>query len=283
LYREYSKVVSYLKPPLFIFENVLGLLSAKPDGKPIVEDIRKDFKKAGYIIPEDLSKCVIDTSEYGVPQVRKRVIIIGVREDLIGDSDPSVLLRSFYEDFLFKRKSQKKTVRDAISKLPPLYPLKEVTRNGRRKYSHDYTSIINGHLPRFHNKRDIEIFKLLIEDIDSGRRKYDDKEELKKLYSEKTGKSSAVHKYHVLEWDKPSTTIVAHLYKDGLRHIHPDSKQRRSITVREAASIQTFPEDYKFVCSMGNNYKMIGNAVPPKFAKVLGICISDYLTDIIKK
>ena len=96
---------------------------------------------------------------------------------------------------------------------------------------------------------------------------------LKKLYKEKTGKDSNVHKYHVLRWDKPSTTIPAHLKKDGLRHIHPDPEQKRSITVREAARIQTFDDDFLFNESMGKSFEMIGNAVPPYFAKKLGDAI----------
>lgn len=283
LYREYSKIVDYLRPPVFIFENVMGLLSAKPEGKPIVDEIRKDFEKAGYVIPTNLKNCVIDTSDFGVPQVRKRIIILGLRKDLVPSNMTSEeALDSFYNNFLFtKKNSKKKAIRDAIGHLPKLLPLKEVIRKDGRKFSHDPNSAINGHQPRFHNERDIGIFREIINDIDSGIRKYSDKEELKKLYAVRTGKTSSVHKYHVLEWDNPSTTIVAHLYKDGLRHIHPDAEQSRSITVREAALIQTFPEDFEFVCSMGENYKMIGNAVPPKFARELAICVKDYLTDII--
>ena len=97
------------------------------------------------------------------------------------------------------------------------------------------------------------------------------------LYTKKTGKTSSVHKYNVLEWDKPSNTIVAHLYKDGLRHIHPDYKQARSITVREAARLQTFDDDFEFLGSQGDQYKMIGNAVPPLFAKVIAQSVSIFL------
>ena len=92
---------------------------------------------------------------------------------------------------------------------------------------------------------------------------------LKALYTKMTGRKSNIHKYHVLRWDKPSNTIPAHLYKDGMRHIHPDPKQARSITVREAARLQTFADDFIFLGPSMAQYKMIGNAVPSDFAKVI--------------
>ena len=70
------------------------------------------------------------------------------------------------------------------------------------------------------------------------------------------------------------------MYKDGLRHIHPDSTQARSITVREAARLQTFDDDYEFISSAGANYKMIGNAVPPYFSRKLAIAIKKLLEKI---
>ncbi|OED05082.1 DNA cytosine methyltransferase, partial [Bacillus cereus] len=272
LFESYLEIVRKYQPKLFVFENVPGILSAKPGGTPVTELMQNAIEQSGYEIVDDLkSYAQIDLSEYGVPQKRKRVIIIGLRKDLYPDAQK--LLKSFYVEHLPKYKESTQTVNDTIKDLPKLLPLdKEIKVNGK-KISHSLNYEIPNHLPRFHSKRDIGIFKLLAEDIESGQYKYTSSEALKQLYTQITGKNSNVHKYHVLRWDQPSNTIPAHLYKDGLRHIHPDSTQARTITVREAARLQTFDDDYEFISSAGDNYKMIGNAVPPKFSGKLAEAI----------
>lgn len=274
LFESYLKLVKHYQPKLFVFENVPGILSAKPDGETLVTDLIRDaIKKAGYEIVDDLRNYAqIDLTEYGIPQNRKRVIIIGLRNDLY--TNPQQILHDFYTKILPEYKEDVKTVRDAIKDLTPFFPLDEQLKVNGKKVHHTYESEIPNHFPRFHSKRDIDTFRLLAEDIESGRNQYTSSEALKELYTKLTGKKSNVHKYHVLRWDQPSNTIPAHLYKDGLRHIHPDSKQARTLTVREAARLQTFPDNYKFISSAGDNYKMIGNAVPPKFAGKLAQAIS---------
>ncbi|MBO0602633.1 DNA cytosine methyltransferase [Sporosarcina sp. E16_3] len=276
LFESYLKIVRRYRPKIFVFENVPGILSAKPGDIPVTDLIKKQIEDSGYEIIEDLKQfALIDLSEYGVPQKRKRVIIIGLRKDLY----PNIqgLLKSFYTELLPKYKENEKNVHDAIADLPKLLPLDKDLKVGGKKYSHDFTSAVANHVPRFHNPRDIKIFRLLCEDIESGRCKYVSSEALKQVYTEMTGKYSNVHKYYVLRWDKTSNTIPAHLYKDGLRHIHPDSTQARSITVREAARLQTFDDDYEFISSTGDNYKMIGNAVPPKFSEKLALALESIL------
>ena len=103
------------------------------------------------------------------------------------------------------------------------------------------------------------------------------------MYTQRTGKKSGVHKYNVLESNKPSNTIVSHLHKDGLRHIHPDEKQARTITVREAARLQSFPDDFEFLGSVGEQYKMIGNAVPPLMSVVIAKSLSSTLSSFAKR
>ncbi len=99
------------------------------------------------------------------------------------------------------------------------------------------------------------------------------------FYTSITGIKSNHIKYRSLEWDKPSPTIVSHLHKDGLMFIHPDIKQLRSITIREAALLQSFPMDYEFLGTNAYCFKMIGNAVPVNFAKQIAIAIANVLND----
>ena len=276
LFESYLKVVQHYKPRVFVFENVPGILSAKPgDGSVrIIDLIQKAFADAGYAVLPDLSNAIIDMTEYGVPQNRKRIIILGVSKEHYGDK-AEAMVEKFYSSYLPEYKIEKKaTVRDAIGDLPKLRPLDEPISYLGRKLSHSVSDpLINGHISRFHNKRDIELFKFLEEDIASGRMKYTSAKSLKTLYTKLTGKTSNVHKYYVLRWDEPSNLIPAHLFKDGLRHIHPDPEQARTITVREAARLQTFPDDYYFNCSQTDAFKMIGNAVPLLFAKKVAYAI----------
>lgn len=279
LFESYIKVVDQYKPKIFVFENVIGLLSAKPKDRHVVDLIREEFDKHGYAIISDLKRYALqDLTKFGVPQKRNRVIIIGIRKDLCNETES--MLQDFYCNILPSQHESLKTVEDAIADLPQLFPVEEYKLDGK-KHSHSQAAkTIPNHAPRFHNKLDIGTFQLLAQDIESGEKKYTSIDELLKLYTEKTGKSSAVHKYYVLRRDEPSNTIPAHLYKDGLRHIHPDPRQARSITVREAARLQTFDDDYEFISSAGANYKMIGNAVPPYFSYKLALAINQLLNKL---
>lgn len=275
LFESYIRILAHFKPAFFVFENVVGMLSAAPDGIPIVDKIRKAFDEAGYCVIGDFKRAVYDVADYGIPQHRKRVIILGVNKALnIKEAGLcQKVLNEFYQELMpqFAKSTHRRTVRDAIGDLPPILPSKEVIKKDGRKYSHqpiDGCGVLN-HVPRFHSERDQRIFSMLAEDIESGRNQYVSIEALKKIYTEMTGKKSNIHKYYVLRWNEQSNTIPAHLYKDGMRHIHPDPEQARSITVREAARLQTFADDFEFLGPMMAQYKMIGNAVPSDFAKII--------------
>jgi len=271
LFESYVKMVDHFKPKAFVFENVEGILSASPGGVLITDRIRKAFTDIGYDLVLDLRKnALFDTSLYGVPQKRKRIIIYGVPKSSTSQGQ----INEFYAKLKERRNKLETTSQVAFAGLPKFIPVD--SEDSRARPSHQKCTITNGysdylnHEPRFHSQRDIEIFKILTEDIQSGRNEYIDVKSLIRLYEEKTGRKSKFHKYHVIKLDRPSNTIPAHLYKDGLRHIHPDPEQARSITVREAARLQTFDDDFHFLGSRGDQYKMIGNAVPPLFSKVIG-------------
>lgn len=285
LFEHYLNTVERYQPKLFVFENVPGMLSAMPDGTPIVELIKNDVQRKGYEIIDNIKDhALINISDYGVPQNRKRVILVGIRRDERTSEQCQDLLKRFYDEILTKYKSNKKiSVYEAIGDLPSLVPLeKPITIKGIGKQSHTLSELDNswGHIARFQNERDINIFGILAEDLYSGQNKLQNADSLNEIYNKATGGNSKVHKYHVLRPNEPSTTITAHLHKDGLRFIHYDPKQKRTITVREAARLQSFPDDFEFLSTRGNQYKMIGNAVPPEFARRLSLAIAEFLEEL---
>ena len=278
LFEHYLNVVDRYRPRAFVFENVPGILSAAPDGTPITTLIRKAFDNIGYEIIEDLRTAKINASEYGVPQNRERMIIVGLDKKRYTDIQDG--LTRFYSELLPEYKSERIfTVKDAIGDLPPCLPFYDEEHHSKRKSHSTPEFNVTWHKPRYHNLRDMDTFRILAEDIETGNRVYDSKK-ISELYEQKVGSKSPIHRYHVLEADLPSTTIIAHLYKDGNRFIHFDSKQSRSITVREAARLQSFDDDFDFVGSQGNAYQMIGNAVPPKLAKAVALAVADLLEEM---
>jgi len=266
LFESFLKIINFSQPNYFVMENVPGILSAKPGNIKVTVRIKKETDKIKYYIPENLSDCIFDLSKYGVPQRRKRVIIFGVNKKL---KNFKFISKKFYEILRSYEEKKINTVKEVIGDLEKLYPLKKKLLIKGKRLSHNANSKKLDHIPRFHNERDIKIFKMLAEDIEKKQFKYQSIKELQKLYTKIVGKKSNIHKYYVLKKDEPSNLIPSHLYKDGLRHIHYDSKQARSITVREAARLQSFPDNFKFIGPMTEQYKMIGNAVPPKFSKYL--------------
>lgn len=262
LFESFCTVVDAFRPKLFVFENVAGLLSAKPGGIPVRNRIFDAFTEIGYTIvrPEVMPNILFDAGDYNVPQHRPRVIILGVRNDI------ELPLDVLYDAIRAEKYSgPRPTVRDAIGNLPPLYPLQLPIKRGRKIFSHSVCSDpeITFHEPRNHSERDRKVFR----DWVSGNMNHISHQEMIDYYRKITGHDTLFQKYKSLEWDKPSHTIVAHLSKDGYMFIHPDVMQERSITVREAANLMTFPMDFMFSDSTPYNFRMIGNAVPVNFAK----------------
>ena len=277
LFEHYLAIVDRYQPDLFIFENVPGILSAAPHGKKVSEIIQKEFSKKDYEITRKLKGAIVNAADYNVPQNRKRVILVGIRRKSFKDIDIQKMLDDFYKQILPSHKCENVlTVKDAIGMLPPLEPYWDEEHHSKRK-SHSVPNCdVTWHVPRYNNLRDMDTFKLLAEDLESGKNEYDSKK-IAELYEKKVGAKSPIHRYHVLNPNEPSTTIIAHLHKDGNRFIHYDSKQARTITPREAGLLQSFDADFEFLGSRGNVYEMIGNAVPPQLAKALAKSVIELL------
>ncbi len=272
LFESFVKIVDAFKPKMFVFENVPGLLSACPGDIPVRMRIFEAFKTIGYDIrtPENMKNSVFCAEDYDVPQKRNRVIIIGTQHN--SGLEVEELYRSLESH---KSKKPHKTVKEAIGDMPKLYPQKEVIRVRRNHVSHEQREgdMVDLHIPRYHGERDQRLFREWL----SNNMNTFSQQDKKDFYTKITGHTSNHIKYRNLEWDKPSPTIVAHLHKDGYMFIHPDIEQLRTITIREAALLQSFPMDYRFVASNPYCYKMIGNAVPVLFAKGIAEAMYDVL------
>ena len=277
LFEHYLAIVDRYQPDLFIFENVPGILSAAPHGKKVSEIIPKEFSLKGYEITSKLKGAIVNAADYNVPQNRKRVILVGIRRKSFEGVDIQKMLDDFYMEILPSHKGKKiRTVKDAIGMLPPLEPYWDEEHHSRRQSHNEPNCEVTWHVPRYNNLRDMDTFKLLAEDLESGKNEYDSKK-IAELYEQKIGSKSPIHRYHVLNPNEPSTTIIAHLHKDGNRFIHYDPKQARTITPREAGLLQSFDKDFEFLGSRGNVYEMIGNAVPPQLAKALADSVVELL------
>lgn len=275
LFESFVEVVKEFEPKAFVFENVPGMLSAEPGGVKVTERVYRAFNEIGYEIttPNNLKDRVYVADDFQVPQKRRRLIIVGIKKD------SNYELNEIYKTIDAQKSINKKTVKDAIFNLPKITPLKNVTKIKSRNVSHKLNNIdeqIKQHEPRHSNERDVKVFKEWV-DREMNKKTLNEKIE---FYNKLLNKDSKHAKYRNLEWEKPSPTIVAHLYKDGLMFIHPDSEQARTITIREAGLLQSFPIDFEFVGSNGYCYKMIGNAVPPLMAKSIALGINEYFKNI---
>ena len=279
LFESYVKILEHYLPKLFVFENVTGLFSAKVGGESILPKVISALGKH-YEVISDPEKIVFNTSNYGVPQIRKRIILIGIRKDIkslnISDIYNSIT-KTHYDPEMpdSDRKGLKKfvDVKEALGDLPIVYPGQDASTD-KFNYPCDNEFLkaigkpgihpLMDHICRKHNDVDRERFRVMIKNRWSFG-------EMRKARPDLEHEHARVfdNSYVVQWWDLPSKTIIAHLHKDGFQFIHPDYEQARTFTVREAARIQSFPDDFVFKGSRGEKYKQIGNAVPCLFAEAL--------------
>ncbi|MDE0689487.1 MAG: DNA cytosine methyltransferase [Candidatus Poribacteria bacterium] len=263
---EFIRFAKALRPLYFVIENVPDMEKHENDDGLILDQIEEDFREIGY---ETTKWKVLHADDFGVPQTRKRLFIVGNRigkpicwPHAICTKDPI-------------------TVWEAISDLPivehgvredeiPYTPRFELTeyQQWAREYTnhvHEYTDeSLTNHQTRWHRDEDLEAFEWLEE---GG--KYVELPEKYKRYRDDIFKD----KYRKFYRDRPAWTIEAHIAKDSYRYIYPSRKEEpepsRTISVREAARIQSFPDSFHFQGAFTRKFHQIGNAVPPLLAKAL--------------
>jgi DNA (cytosine-5)-methyltransferase 1 len=271
LYQYYVEFLKRYRPRVFVFENVPGILSA--NNGEFLNKIFKAVRSVGY----ELNYKVLNAKNFNVLQDRKRVIIIGWKKEL------NLSYPTFNDN-----ETKYKILKDLFSDLPKL-------KNGEGnfgvvKYSHSTTNYLtenkirNGfdfttqHIARPNNENDLEIYRIAAEQWVKNRVRLNYSKLPKRLIRH-SNLESFTNRFQVVDHDGISHTVVAHIAMDGHYYIHPDINQNRSITVREAARIQSFPDDFHFESSRTSAFKQIGNAVPVLMAEGIAIKIKDLLNE----
>lgn len=303
LYREYLDILQRFNPSVFVMENVKGLLSADGNcGTNMMDRILDDLRLGGkYDIrslvvegddpePRDF---VVRAEDYGVPQRRHRVILLGVRKDLdAGAVTP--LARCPRTETVYAAIGDLPAVRARVSRTPqqtlawerarklgvglagPVDPEPAVGNQGdpasdelSRWLKAGQLETPSQHEPRAHMESDLARYAYLATLAARGQfpRIADFPRELRPNHRNvETKNPPFTDRFKVQAWGQPSSTIMSHMCKDGHYFIHPDANQMRSLTVREAARLQTFPDDYWFHGPRTMQYQQVGNAVPPLLA-----------------
>ena len=288
LFESYVKILNHYKPKFFVFENVTGILTAKINNIHIINTIIEKLSEE-YKVTAKPNDHVLNSANYGVPQIRKRVILIGVRKDINIDVEDvyNSIIKTHYDPEMpeTERIGLEKyvTVKDAIEELPTLLPgegenevaFKYKKNNAFLKRIASKKNILLDHVARNHNETDIERYREMSKNHWTFQELLENRKDLRHEKQRVFGNS-----YTVQWWDLPSKTIIAHLYKDGNQFIHPDYKQARTLTVREVARLQSFPDDFVFEGSRTDQYKQIGNAVPPLLAEAVAKAIKEKLEQL---
>ena len=273
LYKDFLLVLEQFKPPFFLLENVRGMANKR-------KEIEQDFAK---ILGKEYKYCflILNAKEYNIPQNRERLFIIGNR---IGVNPEDIAL-----SIKTKARGTKYTLKHALEGLPEIkagtefnQPLLENDDVGYKilKYDQSETSFLRSinrgrkqhyvfnHKSRFNNENDREIFSRLPQGGNSLH------ESIQDIMKYKNRNEIFKDKYYRLIPDKVSKTITSHMKFDCHMYIHP--WQARGLSPREAARLQTFPDDYLFTGRPNEWYQQIGNAVPVKLAEILGKEIIKY-------
>jgi len=350
LYKEYLKIIIDHRPPIFVMENVKGLLSAKVNGEPVIDKIVKDLSSPIRAINKknnglkyrlyslsysddikgdiDPKSFIIKAEEYGVPQARHRIFILGIRSDI--EIKPNSLKKSkaptveqiissmpkirsgvsrqkdsisLWKDIVTSVKGAdwlpsnsvndrlvKKVIRAAVkeikdSDLNTFSKVYRPPRVMRSWYYDERLSVSTSHEARSHMESDLHRYLYVSSyaaALDVSPKLADFPPELLPAHKNVgigcEGKMFS-DRFRVQVKSRFSTTVTSHISKDGHYFIHYDPAQCRSLSVREAARIQTFPDNYKFEGSRTAQYHQVGNAVPP----YLAVQIAEIVREVLDK
>lgn len=260
LYKFYVRFLRELKPTFFIFENVPGILSVE-EGR-IFADLKSAIRDEGYYVDHR----IVHAELHGVLQQRRRVIVFGWRKRL-------------HIDFpQFSRVACNSTVSEILDDLPTVNPGHDGSKSGyaasRTRYLELMSlrrkgDVLTQHIARPHNEADRRIYLQIIRGWSEARKRLR-YQHLPRRLRTRANVTSFTDRYKLVAGDLPhSHTVLAHIAKDGHYYIHPDEHQRRSITVREAARLQSFPDSYYFEGCRSSMFRQIGNAVPPLLARAI--------------
>ncbi|RLM49881.1 DNA cytosine methyltransferase [Halorubrum sp. Atlit-28R] len=305
LYTQYVQTVEELRPKAIVMENVEGMVNEVGDtGVRVIDWVIEDLELLNETgLGYDVEYRVQDMAELGVPQNRERVLLLGVREDLAEQNSSSTA--ELLDDIPVEGETQ--NIQQGLSGLSRLRRgeggrvLSEIGRGSKSDYvnTHDLDSGTNlcfNHLAREHPmEKDRILFDEALEPGDTGWDvKYGSDGEYAEYIEYDVGtaeKQRFGDKYRMLQWSEPAPTIVAHLAKDAngyvlpdyYEHVYPDeeradSSRNRGISPREAARLQSFPDDYVFLGPFTSWFRQIGNAVPPVAGKRIGQVICPVIT-----
>lgn len=268
LYKFYVNFLEKYTPKMFVFENVLGLITAKK-GEPL-NDLKQLVSSIGY----EMQIQVQNASDLGVLQRRQRLIIVGWKKEstnskgekyfypqLKKEENAYAVMNDLFSD-LPQRKAGEGSITGVVPYTRALTEMQYLRESGIRNSNFDFTT---QHVARPHNANDREIYCLAIKKWREKKKQLDYSKLPAHLQTHKNTKSF-LDRYSVVDPDGCSHTVVAHISKDGHYYIYPTPnptvENARSITVREAARLQSFPDDYFFEGCRGAAFKQIGNAVP---------------------
>lgn len=359
LYREYLRIVAKHRPPVFLMENVKGLLSATHGGERIFHRILSDLHEPGralhvpgrkrltyrlYPVGQTLRRALVGGEEvirepecfvaraedYGVPQARHRIFVLGVRDDLpispgFLERAPSVSVRDVLSNLprirstLSREEDSLGAWRNAVSSIrthswfqkPWTRDLRAAAREVRQALDVIATSSLgSGDVWQPHSGRPVRLASWYRENC-RGLSNHESRGHMRSdlhrylfsaSFAKAIGRSPSLKdfppelmpnhrnaergrrgemfadRFRVQLGDCPSSTITSHISKDGHYFIHPDPTQCRSLTVREAARLQTFPDSYHFEGPRTQQYHQVGNAVPPLLARLIAAIVYDVMS-----